>query len=183
MPPTYRSSSQGNWLLARHAVPMLKKAACVTACVSAVIRSCASTVRWTCLEPKHDSILSTRSQLCCEPRWLMITKGWPLGSTLGPCSEWHDMISTSDGRCFSKAAISGALQDVWPPTMAPCLVAKAVRHLQREQSTRTRSILGNNVIYGFRFYAVYYVVARPWNQMTIWIYEYIFLKSFSYMSI
>lgn len=36
------------------------------------------------------------------------------------------MISTSSGRCLSKAASSGALQDVWPPTMAPTLVASHV---------------------------------------------------------
>lgn len=40
------------------------------------------------------------------------TRGCPFGLTLGPCSEWHDTISTSCGRCFSNAASSGALQDV-----------------------------------------------------------------------
>lgn len=51
------------------------------------------------------------------------TSGCPLGSTLGPCKLWQLTISTSSGRCFSKAAISGALHDVCPPTIAPNLVA------------------------------------------------------------
>jgi hypothetical protein len=54
---------------------------------------------------------------------LMRTRGWPRGSMLGPWREWQETMSTSSGRCFSKAAISGALHDVWPPTIAPCLVA------------------------------------------------------------
>jgi hypothetical protein len=33
------------------------------------------------------------------------------------------MILTSLGKFFSKASISGALHEVWPPTMAPTLVA------------------------------------------------------------
>ena len=41
-----------------------------------------------------------------------LTKGWPPGSTFGPWREWQETISTSSGRCFSKAAISGALQEV-----------------------------------------------------------------------
>lgn len=56
-------------------------------------------------------------------RWLMMTRGWPLGSTLGPWREWQETMSMSAGRYFSKAAISGALVEVWPPTMAPSLVA------------------------------------------------------------
>lgn len=32
-------------------------------------------------------------------------------------------METSEGRCFSKAAISGALHEVWPPTIAPNFVA------------------------------------------------------------
>jgi hypothetical protein len=55
---------------------------------------------------------------------VILTSGWPLGSTLGPWREWHETMSTSAGRCFSNAAISGALQDVWPPTIAPCFVAR-----------------------------------------------------------
>ena len=52
-----------------------------------------------------------------------LTSGCPLESTSGPCSEWHEIIRTSSGRYFSNAAISGALHDVCPPTMAPSLVA------------------------------------------------------------
>lgn len=52
-----------------------------------------------------------------------MTSGWPLGSTCGPWREWQDMMSTSAGSQRSKAAISGSLHDVWPPTMAPTLVA------------------------------------------------------------
>lgn len=55
-----------------------------------------------------------------------LTKGWPRGSTLGPCKEWQDTMSTSLGRCSSKALISGSLHDVWPPTMAPSLVATSL---------------------------------------------------------
>jgi hypothetical protein len=54
------------------------------------------------------------------------TKGCPFGSTFGPCKEWHDTISTSSGRNLSNAATSGALQEVWPPTIAPSLVAIAL---------------------------------------------------------
>lgn len=125
MPPTYRSVSHGNWLFAYHAVPMLRKAAWVTACVSAVIWSCLSAVRMTCLDWRQDRILWTRSKLFCDARCLMRARGWPLGSTFGPCREWHDTIWTSGGRFFSNAAISGALHDVWPPTIAPCFVAEA----------------------------------------------------------
>lgn len=33
-------------------------------------------------------------------------------------------MDVSGGRWVVKAAISGALQEVWPPTMAPSLVAR-----------------------------------------------------------
>jgi hypothetical protein len=68
----------------------------------------------------------------------LLTNGWPRGSTLGPWREWHETMSTSSGRCFSKAAISGALQEVCPPTIAPCLVAvknpSALRHTVLKKS-------------------------------------------------
>ena len=53
----------------------------------------------------------------------LLTNGCPLGSMLGPCKLWQLTISTSCGRCFSNAAISGALHDVCPPTIAPSFVA------------------------------------------------------------
>jgi hypothetical protein len=58
-----------------------------------------------------------------EHRCLMRTRGWPAVLTPGPWREWHETMSTSDGRCSSKAAISGALQEVWPPTIALSFVA------------------------------------------------------------
>lgn len=54
---------------------------------------------------------------------MKLTSGWPLGSTLGPCREWQGTMSTSGGRCASNAAISGALHEVCPPTMAFIFVA------------------------------------------------------------
>lgn len=51
------------------------------------------------------------------------TSGWPFVATVGPCSEWQETICTSSGRYRSNAARSGALTDVWPPTIAPTLVA------------------------------------------------------------
>lgn len=47
---------------------------------------------------------------------------------------------TSAGRCFSKASISGALQEVWPPTMAPTFVA--VYTVSRRRSGCDDSIQG-----------------------------------------
>jgi len=53
----------------------------------------------------------------------------------------------SEGRCFSKAAISGALQEVWPPTMAPCFVAvvERVRALKIRKE-EVRRIEGRDVM-------------------------------------
>ena len=50
-------------------------------------------------------------------------------------------MSMSEGRCFSKAAISGALQEVWPPTIAPCFVAGVEIHnvrMRKGQKQRKR---------------------------------------------
>jgi len=109
---------------------MLKKAACVTAWVSAVMRSCCWAVRIAILESKQVRISVIFSQELlggvCVSRCGMMMSGCPDGETLGPCREWQQIMSMSDGRCFSKAAISGALQEVWPPTMAPCFVAVVV---------------------------------------------------------
>ena len=71
------------------------------------------------------------------------TSGWPRGSTFGPWREWHEMICTSSGRCFSKAAISGALQEVWPPTIAPCLVAVKI-----SSALRCSQAFLENIIHG-----------------------------------
>jgi hypothetical protein len=61
------------------------------------------------------------------------TSGCPFGSTFGPCREWQETMSTSAGKCFSKAAISGALHEVWPPTIAPSFVAAVCQLLAREE--------------------------------------------------
>lgn len=53
----------------------------------------------------------------------MSTSGCPVGSTFGPCNEWHEMMCTSCGRCLSNAAFSGALTDVCPEMMEPILAA------------------------------------------------------------
>lgn len=82
---------------------MLRNAACVTACVSAVMRSCCMAVRYTCLEPRHDMASSTKAKSASEARCLISTRGWPLGSTPGPWSECTETMETSEGRWFSKA--------------------------------------------------------------------------------
>ena len=64
------------------------------------------------------------------------TSGWPRESTPGACREWQLTISTSGGRYFSNAAISGALQDVWPPTIAFVLVAIDGRGQRKEADER-----------------------------------------------
>lgn len=124
IPPDQRVSSQGNCELDVHAVPMLKKAACVTACVSAVMRSCSAAERNCCLDRKQETMDTTRgSATGFRRRCGIMMRGCPVGLTPGPCSEWIGIIETSSGRWASKAAISGALHDVWPPTIAPTLVA------------------------------------------------------------
>lgn len=84
------------------------------------------------------------------------TNGCPLGFTFGPCSEWHDTISTSGGKCLSNAASSGALHDVCPPTIAPTLVAVQVRPKTKTDTNRnihgpywatTRSITPASTLY------------------------------------
>lgn len=65
----------------------------------------------------------------------MIANGWFVGSTEGPCREWQEMMEASEGRCFSKASISGTLQDVCPPTMAFCLVASGRGKLKLAENT------------------------------------------------
>lgn len=42
----------------------------------------------------------------------VLTRGWPIGFTVGPCNEWHETMCTSSGRNFSKAAFSGAFTEV-----------------------------------------------------------------------
>lgn len=78
-------------------------------------------------------------------------------------------MSTSSGRCFSNAAISGALQEVCPPTMAPCLVAStrsAGCHADF-QLAHTRSIHGNHPVNGSSFDVVDYIVTCSSNEMAI----------------
>lgn len=103
------------------------------------------------------------------------TNGWPLGSTLGPWSEWQDTISTSSGRCFSKAAISGALQEVCPPTIAPSFVAvngwellvSSLRLWPTLHRPLTRSIGSDNSIYKFRLDTVDDIVTQPRDKMAV----------------
>src|SRR5213079_2687421 len=66
MPPIYRGIAHGNCWFAAHAVLILRNAACVTACVSAVMRSCISPVRYTIFDSRQDKIRATRSTLFCE---------------------------------------------------------------------------------------------------------------------
>ena len=70
-------------------------------------------------------------------RW-MLTRGWPRGETVGPCSEWQDTICTSSGKYFSNAAFSGAFTEVCPPTIAPTFVA--VRGERKEGCSLKRVI-------------------------------------------
>ena len=100
---------------------------------------------------------------------VVLTSGWPRGSTLGPWSEWQDTISTSAGRYFSKAAISGALQEVCPPTMAPCLVAtQGVRRWHwRDHINHTRTVFSNNLANWGSFDIVDGVITCSGNEMAI----------------
>jgi hypothetical protein len=89
-------------------------------------------------------------------------------------------MSTSSGRCFSNAAISGALQDVWPPTIALCFVAiTALVPVTGEEvfdrSLRTRSVLSNHFVNGCGLNIVDYIVACPGYEMAIREYLDIFL--------
>src|SRR5690606_22320738 len=118
--------------LACHALPIERKATCVAACVLAVMRSWSRAERYTTFEPRHERTASTLEREAAEARWLILTRGWPRGSTLGPWREWQEMISASGGSQRSKALISGSLQEVWPPTIAPTLVAA---QLVRDQSS------------------------------------------------
>lgn len=95
----------------------------MTACVSAVMRSCISPLRCTTLDSNDEKTSSTNLTLSSEALCWIMTNGWPLGLTDGPWREWIDIISTSSGKCLSKAASSGALHEVCPPTMAPTFVA------------------------------------------------------------
>lgn len=115
-----------------------------------------------------------------KPSWgYPPTSGCPFGLTLGPCSEWHDTISTSAGRCFSNAASSGALQEVWPPTMAPTLVAffPRVRYtgpLQQDGSSlgsngskHTWPVLCHDPVDDAGLYTVKNEIANSGNEMAI----------------
>src|SRR4051794_40921648 len=73
IPPVYRSTSHGNCEFACHATPMLRKAAWVTACVSAVIRSCSRALNSTIFEPKQDRIRFTNAALASEARCFIMT--------------------------------------------------------------------------------------------------------------
>lgn len=93
------------------------------------------------------------------------------------------MISTSSGRCFSKAAISGALQEVWPPTMAPCFVAmesfvSTSLHIAEVRSQHTRTILGSNLVNRSSLHVVDDIITGSRDEMSIWEY----LDSFLWIS-
>lgn len=122
--PPYNTLT-GNWALAFHALPIVKNAACVTACVSAVIRSCSSALKWAMLELKQDNIFKTRSSFSSVARCLITIKGWPLGSTPGPCMEWHEIMCTSSGKYFSNASTSGFLTEVYFVVSIMCYILPA----------------------------------------------------------
>jgi hypothetical protein len=78
-------------------------------------------------------------------------------------------MSTSEGRCFSKAAISGALQDVCPPTIALNFVAAIVRSSKdHRHGEPTRTIFCHNSVDILGFNAVDDIVTAPRNKMAIW---------------
>jgi hypothetical protein len=130
------------------------------------MRSCCSRVRYTCLDCRHERTRSTKAKSASEARCLIRTRGWPLGSTPGPWREWHDTILTSAGRCFSKASISGALHEVWPPTMAPTLVAvQSQSKLGRESRKHTRPKCPHDGVNVLRFDAVDDVVAAAGDKV------------------
>jgi hypothetical protein len=105
-----------------------------------------------------------------------LTNGCPFGFTPGPCNEWHGIISTSVGKCFSNAAISGALHEVCPPTMAPSFVAELVSEASTQSIMRqTRPIFSHYTINILRLNAVDDVVATSRNKVAIRINCYILL--------
>ena len=106
------------------------------------------------------------------------TNGCPFGSTPGPCMEWQLTISTSGGKCLSSATISGALHDVWPPTIAPSLVAmRSKQHQLRNKSLEqlqkwvitvlTGSVKRDYFINMFGFHAIYDIIATSGYEMAI----------------
>jgi hypothetical protein len=97
------------------------------------------------------------------------TRGWPLGLTPGPWREWHGTISTSSGKCFSNAAISGALHEVWPPTIAPSFVAAQIRYLGVIEPFRrhTRAIFSDDAVDVFGFNTIDDVVTATRDEMAI----------------
>jgi hypothetical protein len=80
-------------------------------------------------------------------------------------------MSTSDGRCFSKASISGALHEVWPPTMAPILVAGIVSragHIPAEhQGEHTWTIFSDDTVNVLGFNTVNDVVTGSRYEMAV----------------
>lgn len=80
------------------------------------------------------------------------------------------MISTSGGRCFLKATISGVLEDVWPPTMAPTFVATEKLGYYRSLPrwvTLTRSVCCHNLVDMLCFHTVDDVVAFSGDKMAV----------------
>lgn len=94
-------------------------------------------------------------------------------------------METSGGRCFSKAAISGDLHEVWPPAMAPSFVARrsgpcqiavagkgegeaeAFTTGEGKGGGRTWAVLGYHGINDGSFDAVHDVVACASHQVTV----------------
>lgn len=66
------------------------------------------------------------------------------------------MIWTSSGKYFSNAAISTSLQEVWPPTMAPCLVAAlvSVSSSDNHVTKHTRPIFAHDSTDGLCFHTI-----------------------------
>lgn len=87
-------------------------------------------------------------------------------------------MSTSAGRCFSKAAISGALQLVWPPTMARVLVAVASLRsavMYKNGPTLTSTVLSDDGFYVLSLDIVHNPITAAGNKMTIRKYRNVFL--------
>lgn len=79
-------------------------------------------------------------------------------------------MCTSSGRYFSNASRSGVLTEVWPPTIAPTLVAKGEivwDSTVAEQKERTWSVIGHYFVHELSLDSVHYPISSPRDGMSI----------------
>lgn len=79
-------------------------------------------------------------------------------------------MCTSSGRCFSNAARSGALTDVWPATIAPTFVAEAKFYdqgLYDDTNELTRPVLRHDSVNILSLHGVHDKIRAPRDLMPI----------------